>query len=108
MIIILLLLLTYFVKIINIILELPPGFPPYPDDVLAGGDRQTHHTGAVYRHDSVADAQLTTALSRTSMKEICHDNCGQDGAPARLYYGQTQDLSWCLGDDNLNARHTAF
>lgn len=57
-------------------------FPSYPDDVLAGGDGQTHHTGAVNGHDAVTNAELAAALSRTSVKEVGHDHCGQDGAPA--------------------------
>lgn len=54
----------------------------YPNYVLAGGDRQTDQAGAIYRHDTVTDAQLAAALRRTSVKEVGHHHSGQDGAPA--------------------------
>lgn len=80
----------------------------HPNDVLAGGDGQAHHTGAVHRHDAVTNAELAAALGRTSMKEVGYDHCGQDGAPAGLHYRQTQNLSWRLGDDYLNHKNTAI
>lgn len=86
--------------------SLYPVCPSYPDDVLAGGDGQTHQTGAVDRHDAVPDAELAAALGRTSVKEVGHHHCGQDGAPARLHHRQTQDLSSSLGDGYLNHRIT--
>lgn len=88
------------------IVILPPVFPSYPDDVLAGGDGQTHQAGAVDGHDAVTDAELAAALGGTSVKEVGHHHCGQDGAPPRLHHCQTQDLSRSLGDDDLNHRHT--
>ena len=76
-------------------------FPSYPNDVLAGGDGQPHHAGAVHRHDAVPDAQLSAALSRPPVEEVGHHHCGQDGAPARLHHRQAQDLSSSLCDGYL-------
>lgn len=55
--------------------------PSYPDDVLAGGDGQTHHAGVVDGHDAVTDAQLATALGWTSVKEVGHHHRWKDGTP---------------------------
>lgn len=56
--------------------------PTYSDNVLAGGDGQTHHTGAVHGHDAVTDAELAATLGGTPVKEVGYDHCWQDGAPA--------------------------
>lgn len=41
------------------------------------------------------------------MKEVGHHHCGQDGTPAGLHDGQTQDLTRGLGDGNLHG-HTGI
>lgn len=77
----------------------------YADYVLTGSDGQTHQTGAVDGHDAVTDTELPAALCRTAMKEVGNNHRGQDGTPARLHNGQTQDITWSLGDGNLHRRH---
>lgn len=61
----------------------------HPDDVLAGGDGQTHQTGAIDGHDAVANVKLAAAFSRAAVKKVGHNHSGQDGAPARLHHCQT-------------------
>lgn len=63
--------------------------PSHPDDVLAGGDGQTHQTGAIDGHDAVANVKLAAAFSRAAVEKVGHDHSGQDGAPARLHHCQT-------------------
>lgn len=79
--------------------------PTYADDVLAGGDGQTHEACPIDGHDAVPDAELTTAFSRASVEEVGHHHCGEDRAPARLNHRQSQDLPRSLGHDYLIHRH---
>lgn len=100
-----LLLLLLILFVIATIIHMCRVFPSYPDDVLAGGDGQTHQAGAVDGHDAVTDAELAAALCWTSMKEVGHHHSGQDGAPTWLHHRQPQDLSRSLCDGDLNHRH---
>lgn len=68
----------------------------YLNDSLTGGEWQPHEAGVVDGHDLVSDAELARASRRPPIHHVGQDNCGQNGAPARLHNHHTQDLPFTL------------